>query len=85
MGLRGPRVPRCVHVPVCCHRDLPWCTPAAGHADIALPTPPPRVACRHAVMFLRLVTSCEVQRREDHFFPFILVRGRGMTKVPASG
>ena len=23
------------------------------------------------VMFLRLVTSCEVQRREDHFFPFI--------------
>lgn len=25
------------------------------------------------VMFLRLVTSCEVQRREDFFFPFILV------------
>ncbi|KAG2501153.1 hypothetical protein HYH03_000968 [Edaphochlamys debaryana] len=24
------------------------------------------------VMFLRLVTSCEVQRREDHFFPFIM-------------
>ncbi|KAG2448866.1 hypothetical protein HYH02_006216 [Chlamydomonas schloesseri] len=24
------------------------------------------------VMFLRLVTSCEVQRREDFFFPFIL-------------
>ncbi|KXZ47072.1 hypothetical protein GPECTOR_38g309 [Gonium pectorale] len=24
------------------------------------------------VMLLRLITSCEVQRREDHFFPFIL-------------
>jgi hypothetical protein len=29
------------------------------------------------VMLLRLITSCEVQRREDFFFPFIMVRRHG--------
>ncbi len=34
------------------------------------------------VMFLRLVTSAELQRREDFFAPFIMVGGRPAIDVP---
>ncbi len=39
------------------------------------PPPPPPPPPPQVVMLLRLITSCEVQRREDFFFPFIMVRG----------
>jgi ubiquitin thioesterase protein OTUB1 len=28
----------------------------------------------YVVMFLRLLTSCEIQRRQDFFEPFVMVR-----------
>ena len=37
------------------------------------------------VMFLRFVTSAELQRREDFFAPFIMVRGMPHTCVECEG
>jgi hypothetical protein len=40
------------------------------------------MASNLVVMLLRLVTSAEVQRREDFFLPFILVRTGPCNQLP---
>lgn len=56
-----------------CERHVP----PLPHAHYPIP---PQV-----VMLLRLITSCEVQRREDFFFPFIMVRGTARTWTWVAG